>query len=147
LDNVRFLPYQPKERLAESLSAADLHLIPLRRGLAGCIVPSKLYGVLASGVPYVAAVDHDSEVARVTEAAQSGLVIEPDAPEQMIASLRWCLAHRAELGEMGRRGRALAEACFDRKVAVADFQRVLDEAAAGTSPVPVPSTPSLVTLP
>src|SRR5262249_35865640 len=63
LRNVTFLPYQPKEQLSESLGAADLHLIPLRRGLAGCIVPSKLYGILAAGKPYLAAVDADSEVA------------------------------------------------------------------------------------
>src|ERR1019366_5348905 len=56
LDNVRFLPYQPKEKLGESLTAADVHLIPLRRGLAGYIVPSKLYGILAAGRPYIAAV-------------------------------------------------------------------------------------------
>jgi len=51
LDNVRFLPYLPKQRLSASLSAADLHLIPLRRGLVGCLMPSKLYGILASATP------------------------------------------------------------------------------------------------
>jgi colanic acid biosynthesis glycosyl transferase WcaI len=39
---VRFFPYQPKECLGESLSAADLHLIPLAPGVAGSIVPCKV---------------------------------------------------------------------------------------------------------
>jgi len=130
LTNVRFLPYQSKERLSESLSAADLHLLPLRRGLAGCMVPSKLYGILASGTAYVAAVDHDSEVARVTRSGHAGLLIEPDSPEQLVQAIRWCLHERHELSEMGGRGRRLAESLFDRKLAVAKFQRVLQAAVA-----------------
>ena len=51
LRNVRFLPYQPRERLAESLSSADVHVVGLAAGLAGYVVPSRLYGILAVGVP------------------------------------------------------------------------------------------------
>jgi len=51
LDNVRFLPYQPKERLSLSFASADVFVVALERGLAGYIVPSKLYGVLAAGRP------------------------------------------------------------------------------------------------
>lgn len=51
LGNVRFLPYQAKERLAESFAAADVFVVSLKRGLAGYIVPSKLYGILAAGRP------------------------------------------------------------------------------------------------
>ena len=72
LGNVRFLPYQPRERLAESFAAADVFVVSLARGLAGYIVPSKLYGILASGRPYVAAVEEASEVAAITAAASVG---------------------------------------------------------------------------
>jgi glycosyltransferase involved in cell wall biosynthesis len=125
LENVRFLPYQPKERLGESLTAADLHLVPLRRGLAGCIVPSKLYGILAAGVPYVAAVDAESEVACITRQGDCGLLVEPDSAPPLVEAVRWALAHRDELRQMGRRGRALAEAHFDRPASVAKFRQVL----------------------
>jgi glycosyltransferase involved in cell wall biosynthesis len=125
LAHVRFLPYQPKERLGESLAAADVHLIPLQRGLAGYIVPSKLYGILAAGRPYVAAVDADSEVAAVTAGAGTGLRVEPDSPEQLAGAVRWCLANRDELAEMGRRGRRLAETRFDRQHSVALFDHML----------------------
>ena len=128
LRNVTFLPYQPKERLSESLGAADLHLIPLRRGLAGCIVPSKLYGILAAGKPYLAAVDADSEVARVTRAERAGLLVEPDSAPQIVDAVRWCLTHRAELAAMGARGRRLAEERFDRRTATARFGEIVEEA-------------------
>ncbi len=80
LSNVRFLPFTPKERLAESFGAADVFVISLKPGLAGYIVPSKLYGILASGRPYVAAVEPESEVWAITEKYQSGLLVEPGKP-------------------------------------------------------------------
>jgi colanic acid biosynthesis glycosyl transferase WcaI len=128
LRNVTFLPYQSKEQLSESLGAADLHLIPLRRGLAGCIVPSKLYGILAAGKPYLAAVDADSEVARITRAEQPGLLIEPDSAPQLVEAIRWCLTHRSELTAMGERGRRLAVAQFDRRLATSRFAEIVEEA-------------------
>jgi colanic acid biosynthesis glycosyl transferase WcaI len=126
LRNVAFLPYQPKERLSESLGAADLHLIPLRRGLAGCIVPSKLYGILAAGKPYLAAVDADSEVARITRTEEPGLLIEPESAPQLVEAIRWCLTHRCELAAMGERGRRLAETQFDRRLATSRFGEIVE---------------------
>jgi colanic acid biosynthesis glycosyl transferase WcaI len=131
LGNVRFLPYQPKERLAESLGAADLHLITLQRGLAGFIVPSKLYGILAAGRPYIAAVDADSDVAAVTARGQCGLRIDPNDPELLVQAIHWCLEHPQELQAMGDRGRQLAEQYFDRRIAVSRFARVLTELHGG----------------
>ena len=57
LDNVVFLLYQPKDSLSASLGAADLHFIGLHEGLGGFIVPSKLYGMMAAGRPFLAAVE------------------------------------------------------------------------------------------
>jgi colanic acid biosynthesis glycosyl transferase WcaI len=132
LENVRFLPYQPKERLGESLTAADVHLIPLQRGLAGYIVPSKLYGILAAGKPYIAAVDEESEVATITAQGQTGVRIEPDSPTELAASVRWCLENRSALAEMGLRGRDLAVKYFDRKNSSSLFADALAALATGS---------------
>src|SRR5689334_23544273 len=53
IDNVRFLPYQPRDQLPSSLSTASVHFVGLARGLAGYIVPSRLYGILAAGRPVI----------------------------------------------------------------------------------------------
>ncbi|MFO0807419.1 MAG: glycosyltransferase family 4 protein [Gemmataceae bacterium] len=128
LTNVRFKPYQPKERLGESLAVADLHLITLQSGLAGTIVPSKLYGILAAGRPYIAAVEPSSEVARVTARGHCGRTVVPDSAVAIVDAVRWCVDHRDELRQMGVNGRQLAETDFDRAHAVARFDRVLGEA-------------------
>jgi colanic acid biosynthesis glycosyl transferase WcaI len=77
LANVRFVDMQPSERLPELLSAADIHVVPLKRGLARSSVPSKTYSILASGRALIASVDHASEVARLVERSGGGVVVPP----------------------------------------------------------------------
>ncbi len=70
MTNVRFADYQPKERLSEVLATGDVHVVPLKRGLARSSVPSKTYSILAAARPLVASVDLGTEVARVVEEAR-----------------------------------------------------------------------------
>ena len=65
LTSVHFRPYQPSERLAESLSVADVHLVSLRPELEGLIVPSKFYGIAAAGRPTIFVGDKDGEIAQL----------------------------------------------------------------------------------
>ena len=53
LPNCRFLPYQPEHLLAETLAAADIHLVALHTNLEGLIVPSKFYPIAAVGRPVI----------------------------------------------------------------------------------------------
>ena len=57
------LPYQPRERLRETLSAGDIHLISLDAKVQGFIVPSKLAGILAVGRPVIFLGDKNNSVA------------------------------------------------------------------------------------
>jgi colanic acid biosynthesis glycosyl transferase WcaI len=125
LGNVRFFPYQPKDRLAESLGAADVHLVTLQKGVSGFIVPSKLYGILAVGRPYIAAVDAEGDTAAVTERSRCGLRVDPDSPIQLAKAIRWCLSNRDELIAMGQRGRQVAETEFNRTVCTGKFATIL----------------------
>ncbi len=53
LTNIRQLPHQPREVLHESLSCADLHVVVMGEAMSGLVHVSKIYGVLATGAPYV----------------------------------------------------------------------------------------------
>ena len=53
LTNFRMRPYQPKERLGETLGVGDVHLVSLDPALEGLIVPSKFYGIAAAGRPTI----------------------------------------------------------------------------------------------
>lgn len=107
--NVRFVDMQPKDRLPEVLAAADIHVVPLRRGLARSSVPSKMYSILAAGRPIVASVDPGTEVAAVVERANAGVAVPPDDPEAFTKALARLVAEPDEAERMGRAGRAFVE--------------------------------------
>ena len=110
LDNVRFVDMQPKARLPEVLAAADIHVVPLRRGLAWSSVPSKLYSILAAGRPIVASVDAGTEVARTVERAGAGLAVPPEDPEAFTKAIRRLLDDAGDREAMGASGGASSRA-------------------------------------
>ncbi len=128
-DRVRFLPYQPRELLPLSLSAADLHFVGLVKGLAGYVVPSRLYGILAAGRPVVVAADPESETAQVVERAGCGVLVPPGRPELLARVLRDAHDGKLDLEGMGRRGREYVTREADRTIAVARYRAVLRELA------------------
>ena len=128
LTNVLFLPYAPKERLGETFSAADAFVVSLQGGLAGYIVPSKLYGILAAGRPYVAAVEPSCEVAAITRAHDCGLLAEPGDAEALSRRIRELYEDRSLTHRLGVNART-AGLVFDRAVQVAQYARVLEGVA------------------
>ncbi|AEF98855.1 glycosyltransferase family 4 protein [Methylomonas methanica] len=75
LSNVLFKPYQPREKLSESLSVADVHLISLKPELESLIVPSKFYGVLAVGRPVIFIGAEEGELAGIIYKHHCGYVV------------------------------------------------------------------------
>ena len=123
LANVRFLPFAPKARLGEAFAAADVFVVSLQSGLAGYIVPSKLYGILAAGRPYVAAVEDSCEVAAITRARECGLVVPPGDAARLAAAIRHLHENRAQAAAYGRHAREAALS-FDRRRQVARYLEV-----------------------
>jgi colanic acid biosynthesis glycosyl transferase WcaI len=123
LSNVSFLPFTPKERLGESFASADVFIVSLQRGLAGYIVPSKLYGILAAGRPYVAAVEDSCEVASLTRRHQCGLVVEPSNPSDLAEKILAFYNDRDMTARCGRNARA-AGLAFDRTLQVQNYMNL-----------------------
>jgi colanic acid biosynthesis glycosyl transferase WcaI len=109
LPNVVFGAFQGPDRLSDLLATGDVHLVPLKKGLAKASVPSKLYSILAAGRPVLAAVDEGTEVARTVEAAGAGVAVPPDDPDAFCAGLDQLLDHPEAAAAMGARGRAFVE--------------------------------------
>jgi colanic acid biosynthesis glycosyl transferase WcaI len=124
---VRFLPYQPREVLSQSLSSADVHFVGLARGLAGYVVPSRLYGILAAGRPILVAAEEESETAQLVRTVGCGVVVPPGEPVRVAAAIRSLAAGEHDLAEMGRRGRAYVEDAAGRDAAFAHYRALLAE--------------------
>jgi colanic acid biosynthesis glycosyl transferase WcaI len=129
LANVTFLPYQSRERMGESYAAADVFLVTLKPGLSGYIVPSKIYTILASGRPYIAAVEADSEVVQITRDHGCGITVAPGDGVAMADAILQLAADPARAAELGGRARAAALS-FDRPRQVAAYAGLFSRVAA-----------------
>ena len=139
LSNVMFLPFQPKATLGESFAAADVFLVSLQGGLAGYIVPSKLYGILAAGRPYVAAVEQRCEVAAITKARDCGLVVPPGNARALADAILSVYRDRALGDRLGANARAAALS-YDRVGQVKKYFDLLSEVARAPRRVAVTTT-------
>jgi glycosyltransferase involved in cell wall biosynthesis len=124
-DHVRFLEYQPREVLSQSLSAAELHYVGLARGLAGFVVPSRLYGILSVGRPVIVAAETDSETAQLVQEVGCGVVVPPDRPDLIAAAIRDAHAGRLDLDAMGAAGREYVVREADRLVALGRYREIV----------------------
>jgi len=105
LKNIRMLPLQPADALAEMYSAADVLVLNQRAAVVDAVIPSKLLTYMAAGRPVLAAVSDQSETARYIERAQCGLIVHPEEPEALVSTvlaLRNALALREKFGANGR---------------------------------------------
>jgi len=125
LTNVVFLPYQSQEKLSETLGAADLHLITLAPGLAGCLVPSKVYAILAAGRPFIAMMDKDTDVAQMALERSVGYWVPAGDTEGLIQTLRAAVSNPNARRMMGERARRLAEEQFDLPIIAARFESAI----------------------
>lgn len=131
LSSFVFKPYQQRERLRDSLSAPDVHLVSLRPELEGLVVPSKFYGVAAAGRPTIFIGAPDGEIAQILRQHDCGCVVRQGDG----AGLATCIRElrddpnlRRRLGENARR---VFEQRFDKHIALESWCRLLDELACG----------------
>ena len=127
LPNVSFHAYRPRSELSASLSSASLHFVGLAPGLAGSVVPSRLYGVLAAGRPVLVAADEESEAAELVHEAGAGIVVPPGRPDALAEAIRAARDGDYDLDEMGRRGRDFVVSRHGRDAGIAAYRNLLEQ--------------------
>jgi glycosyltransferase involved in cell wall biosynthesis len=127
LPNVRFLPFRPANQIPLVMMAGDVHLITIRRGLEGVVVPSKLYSTLAAGRPVLAVAASNSDAARIATQSGCGLSADPDDPAAVAEAIRRMRDDPARLVEMGARARVVAEK-YARVIELGRFAEVIEQA-------------------
>ncbi|HEY4838505.1 MAG TPA: glycosyltransferase family 4 protein [Candidatus Acidoferrales bacterium] len=122
---VRFLPFRPASEIPFVLGAGDIHIVTVKRGLEGVIVPSKLYPILAAGKPVLAVSTPLTDAASIITKAGCGVVVDPDDPAGVAAAIRELAAHPERVAEMGRRARAIA-ADYDKLAELKKFVNAIE---------------------
>ncbi|TWA60680.1 glycosyltransferase involved in cell wall biosynthesis [Azospirillum brasilense] len=137
LTNVRLLPLQPSDRLAESLSAADLHLATMDLRAEGLLVPSKVAGALAAGRPCLFLGPAGSDAAALLDGC--GQRLAPDDAAGLAAAIRHYAGDPALCAAQGARALSVA-AAWDAAAAARRFAALADGLRRRT-PLGVPVLP------
>ncbi len=145
LTNTLLLPYQPYEKLPESLTACDASLVTIAKGIEGISFPSKLYSTLSVGRAVLALAEPDSEMRRMIEDNDAGRFSAVGDPEALAKVIREMMADPARCERQGRNARAFFEREFTIAAAGAKYARVLRDAYPGErgsteSPAQKPAT-------
>jgi glycosyltransferase involved in cell wall biosynthesis len=126
--NVRFLPFRPASDLPAIMAAGDLHIVTIRRGLEGMVVPSKMYNILAYGRPILAVASEKADVSRLALQHGFGMVADPDNSTHVAESIRSVLSTPERLHDMSRAARTLAK-IFDQSRELGKFVDAIEEVA------------------
>ena len=126
LRNVRFLPFFPAGKIPSVLAAADVHVITVKRGLEGVVVPSKLYGILAAGKPVLGLAPEWSDVNYIVKEARCGYIDCPlDGLEDFVEAVRDLSKDPEGLRKMGEAARAAAPD-YDRVKELQKFAEIIN---------------------
>ena len=128
-DNIRFLDFFPASKIPSVLAAADAHIITVKRGLEGVVVPSKMYGILAARKPIVAVAPEETDA--VTLGVRGGFAVsaDPDKPAELVSAVRALLGDAQKMKAMGQAAREAAPD-YDRVKELQKFIQVFDSLAA-----------------
>jgi colanic acid biosynthesis glycosyl transferase WcaI len=122
--NIRFLPFFPSNKVPSVLAAADAHLITVKRGLEGVVVPSKMYGILAAGKPIVAVAPWDTDAVALGGKFGFGVGADPDRPEEVASVIRALASAPERLAQMAGAARQAAPA-YDRANELRRFKQIV----------------------
>jgi colanic acid biosynthesis glycosyl transferase WcaI len=125
-ENARFLPFFPARKIASVLAAADAHVVTIKRGLEGVIVPSKMYGILAAGKPILAVAPRESDVVKIGEDRGFAISADPDDASEVADAVRKIFHDAERLRKMGEAAR-VAASDYDKVDELRKFVRIVEE--------------------
>lgn len=131
LGNVVFKPYQPRDQLALSLGASDVHVVSLKQSLEGYVVPSKYYGIAAAGRPVVNVGDANGEIAQIIARSRSGKTFAPDDAAALVSFLRELADNDAVWTNYAEQSRNSFDLLFTKKSALRLWRRVISDVLDG----------------
>jgi putative colanic acid biosynthesis glycosyltransferase WcaI len=115
LPNTLFIEQQPEKTVPLIWASASICIITYRKGLAGYSVPSKLLTMMCAARPVIAAVDKNSEPAKIIEASGCGWVVPPENSKALSDALLMLKSKPELLKNMGRAGRNYVEKNLQRR--------------------------------
>jgi colanic acid biosynthesis glycosyl transferase WcaI len=121
----------PADMLPHSIGLADLALVTLRNSFEGLVVPSKLLGYMARGIPTVY-VGPRSDVSAMLQESRGGQSFPSGAIDLLADELVKLAGNPAALESMGEAARSYYDTHLSRDVAVARYAELVKHAVHAT---------------
>lgn len=125
--NIVFEPYAPADQLERHLGTADLSVVVLSEAFRDCLLPSKYYGILASGRGVLLISGCESDISRDIRQHGVGIAFGHDEGEAIAGTLRALAASPEGLRAMGERARALYDERYAMETILAAYETLLNE--------------------
>ncbi|PYV82288.1 MAG: glycosyltransferase WbuB [Acidobacteria bacterium] len=124
LDNIRFIPQQPRERIPDYICASDACLVLLRKSeVFETVIPTKMLEFMSCARPVILGVE--GQARDILEKAQAGVCCEPGNHDALCRAIL-LLKQNREMGEaLGRNGRKYILQNLSRQKTAAAYLLVL----------------------
>jgi len=125
-DNVQFLDYQGSEALADSLGRCHIGLVTQTASTCGTLVPSKTYGLMAAGRPFIFIGPREATPALLIDQHKCGWHLEPGDSAGLMTLLELLARNPYLIQDAGDRGRKAFLQTYDLPAGVARILLILN---------------------
>ena len=125
LDNVRFFPLQPMEKVSHVYSMADIALVSCKKGLGGSAMPSKTWNILSAGTPVICSFDKGGDLQHIIEDNRLGLFSDADDVNTLSNNIMEFYRNPHMCEVYGRNGREYIEKNLTKDVGTSKYIQVL----------------------
>ncbi|RMF26217.1 MAG: colanic acid biosynthesis glycosyltransferase WcaI [Cyanobacteria bacterium J083] len=125
-NNVKLVPFQPREKLPEMLSAADVGLVVQKSNVLDFNMPSKIQVLLASGRAIIASVPATGTAARAITKSQAGLVTPAENPQALAEAIIKLYQQPELVKSLGVKGRKYAEEHYSLVSALDSYEELFN---------------------
>lgn len=112
--------------LKESLGVGDVHFISLNPKLEGLIVPSKFYGIIASGRPSLFIGDKNGEISNLIFHNKCGYYLEKNDSESLVHLINEIIKSKEEIYCFSKNARKAFDQKFAMPIALKKWVQILN---------------------
>lgn len=125
LDNVRFFPLQPYNRVSYVYSLGSVGIVSCKKGIGKGAMPSKTWSIMSAGTPVVANYDTDTDLQRIITSHNLGVFSEADNVQELADAILYMYNNPSLCEEYGRNARRYVEENLTKDVGTSKYIEVV----------------------